>query len=139
MPGQSIRGAVPALSIRALYLVLPPTFLARGRIWFIIPLRPRHGAYAPLVLVLSEGEYISLFFLIYPYIRKIRSPVPGQSIRALEWVLPPTLSARGAVPARSIRALLFSLPPTFLARVQTWFIVPLRPRHGAYAPLVLVL
>ena len=63
--------------------------------------------------------------------QSICGAVPALSIRALLFSLPPTFLARGAVPALSIRALYLVLPPTFLARVQTWFIIPLRPRHGA--------
>ena len=38
------RAGVPPVSIRALEFVLPPTLLARGRVGFIVPLYPRHGA-----------------------------------------------------------------------------------------------
>ena len=35
---------VPGRSIRALELVLPPTFLARGQAWFIVRCHPRRAA-----------------------------------------------------------------------------------------------
>ncbi len=34
----------PPVAIRALKILLPPTYLARVQVWFIILYRPRHGA-----------------------------------------------------------------------------------------------
>ena len=43
VPPQSIRGSVTLHPIRALELVVPYTFLARGGVGFIIPLFPRRA------------------------------------------------------------------------------------------------